>query len=63
MKIDLQKKLHMKFNHFIVFGEIRFPKIGLEDGVSGLLSLDVRTPNSVLQDFVISMAPTYVLSN
>ena len=63
MKIDLQKKLHMKFNANGVFSEIRFPKIVLEDGVLGLLSLDVRTPNSVLQDFVISMAPAYVLSN
>jgi len=53
----------MKFNAVGVFGEIRFPKISLEDGVLGLLSLDVRTPNSVLQDFVISMAPAYVLSN
>jgi len=38
----------MKFNAVGVFGEIRFPKISLEDGVSGLLSLDVRTPNSIL---------------
>jgi len=53
----------MKFNAFGIFSETRFPKISLEDGVSGLLSLDVRTPNSVLQDFVISMAPAYVLSN
>ena len=63
MKIDLQKKLHMKFNSFGIFGKIRFPKIGLEDGVLGLLSLDVRMPNSVLQDFVTCMAPAYVLSN
>ena len=37
MKIDLQKKIHMKDR---VFGEIRFPKFGLEDGVSGLRSLE-----------------------
>jgi hypothetical protein len=30
----------MNFNGFAVFGEIRFAKFGLEDGVSGLRSLE-----------------------
>ena len=50
----------MKFNTFAIFAEIRFAKFGLEDGVFGGLSLNDRTPNSVLPDFVIGMAPICV---
>jgi hypothetical protein len=50
MKIHLQKILHMNFTH--VFAEIRFPKNGLEDGVSSVRSLDVVVPNLFLQDHV-----------
>jgi hypothetical protein len=52
MKIPLQKNLHMKFTPFSIFAQIRFPKISLEDGVSGIQSLDVVAANLVLQDHV-----------
>jgi hypothetical protein len=52
MKIHLQKILHMKFNTCGIFAETRFPKNGLEYGVSGVRSLDVVAPNFVLQDHV-----------
>jgi hypothetical protein len=52
MQIHLQKILHNKFNAFGIFAEIRFPKISLEDGVSGIQSLDVVVPNLVLHDHV-----------
>jgi hypothetical protein len=42
----------MKFNPFGIFAEIRFPKNGLEDGVSGVQSFDVVAPNLFLQDHV-----------
>jgi hypothetical protein len=42
----------MKFNVFGIFSEIRFPKIGLEDEVLGVRSLDVVAPNLVLQNDV-----------
>jgi hypothetical protein len=60
MKIHLQKFLHMKFNAFGIFTEIRFPKNSLKHGVSGVQSLDVVTPNLVLQDHVSSVWPLCV---
>jgi hypothetical protein len=44
--------LHMKFNPTGIFAEIRFPKKSLDDGVSGVQSLDVVAPNLFLQDHV-----------
>jgi hypothetical protein len=41
MKIDLQKKLHPMLPNFVGFGEIRFVKKGREDGIFGILRLDV----------------------
>ena len=41
MKIDLQKKLHPILTPFGGFAEIRFAKNGWEDGVFGVLRLDV----------------------
>ena len=41
MKIDLQKKLHPILTAFGGFTEIRFAKNGREDGVLGVLRLDV----------------------
>jgi hypothetical protein len=50
MKNYLHKILHMKFNPLRVFNEIRFSKNVLEDGVSGVRSLDVVASNLFLQD-------------
>jgi hypothetical protein len=52
MKIHLQKVLLMKFNPFSILAKIRFPKNSMEDGVSGVQSLDVVAPNLCLQDHV-----------
>jgi hypothetical protein len=52
MKIHVQKILHMKFNPFSIFSEIRFPKNDLENGVSGIQSLDAVAPNLFLRDHV-----------
>ena len=41
MKIDLQKKLHLILTPFGGFTEIRFAKNGREDGVFGVLGLDI----------------------
>jgi hypothetical protein len=41
MKIDLQKILHSILPHFVGFAKIRFAKKGQEDGVFGVLRLDV----------------------
>ena len=56
MKIDLQKILHMRSTHFIGLGEIKFPKISLEDGVFGILSLDVGIAIICFAGFMIGMA-------
>jgi hypothetical protein len=41
MKIDLQKILDLILTHFVGLSEIRFTKKGREDGVFGVLRLDV----------------------
>jgi hypothetical protein len=41
MKIDLQKILHLILPDFVRFAKIRFSKKGREDGVFGVLRLDV----------------------
>jgi hypothetical protein len=41
MKIDLHKILHPMLPDLVSFGEIRFAKKGWEDGVFGVLRLDV----------------------
>ena len=41
MKIDLQKISHVMVTDIVSFGKISFPKIGLENRVSGTRSLDV----------------------
>jgi hypothetical protein len=41
MKIDLQKILHMWQTSYAGLGEISFAKFGLQDGCSGVLSLDI----------------------
>jgi hypothetical protein len=41
MKIDLQKILHLMLSDFVGFAEIIFAKKGREDGVFGVLRLDV----------------------
>jgi hypothetical protein len=41
MNIDLQKNLHLILPHFVGFSKIRFVKKGWEDGVFGILRLDV----------------------
>jgi hypothetical protein len=42
MKIDLQKILHLILPHFVGFAKIRFAKKGWEEGVLGVLRLNVR---------------------
>jgi hypothetical protein len=44
-------------NSFAGLGEFRFAKFGLQDGVSGVLSLDVGIAIICFAGFVIGMAP------
>jgi hypothetical protein len=55
-KIDLQKILHMRSTSFAGLGKIRFAKFGLQDGFSGVLSLDLGIAIICFADFVIGMA-------
>ena len=55
-KIDLRKILHMRSTHFVGLGKMRFPKIGLEDGVFSISSLDVGIAIICFAGFMIGMA-------
>ena len=57
MKIDLNKILHVASTDFVSLGEIRFPKISLQNRVFGVLSLDVGIAIICFAGFVIGMAP------